>query len=230
MGEIQALKLSLHKIAVEVEKLVPRIPNPKLSLEQYTTPGELAATIAWDALIRYPHLLQEPIADLGCGTGRILAAFILAGSVGGACVEADPRLTRIALESLSPIAEEAGSSVVVINSYLAIERIPLRRGCCGIIASNPPFGVWKRGSDRVFLEAGLSLEPRVYYAILKSGNLDFHKRVGERFGYRTRLVFRAMFPIPASMRHHRSRIRRVAVDVIAFERETRGAGRALGRG
>ncbi|GAB6147617.1 hypothetical protein JCM10135_01580 [Stetteria hydrogenophila] len=70
----------------------------------------------------------------------------------------------------------------------------------------------------------MSIGAGYIYAILKSGNLDFHARKAERMGYRVILLEKALFPLPAEMEHHASRVRRVAVDVVEFRREAGGPG------
>jgi len=93
------------------------------------------------------------------------------------------------------------------------------------VVTNPPFGVWRRGADWEVLSYALNLGPEAVYAILKSGNLEFHAREAARRGYRARLLARRSFHIPAQMRHHRARVRRVEVDIVEFAREERDARR-----
>ena len=83
---------------------------------------------------------------------------------------------------------------------------------------NPPFGVQRPHADTEMLVYAMSLGARSVYAILKSGNEHYHSRLAEKMGYSFQVLYRERFPLPATMRHHRSRIRRVAVDVVVFER------------
>ncbi len=209
-------RLSLGRLSILVERYTPPIPAPRRDLEQYTTPGEIAAAIAWDALLRGYLEGSSRILDLGSGTGRLSLALLYAGAGLVVGVEADLRLLRISSEALSTAGFNGRYQPV--HYYVSRKAgLPLEKSSVDIIVSNPPFGVWKRGADTVFLRAGFELEPRVFYAILKAGNLDYHSRVAGEYGYRVRLLGRYLFPIPASMMHHRSRIRRVDVDVVAFE-------------
>ena len=209
-----ARSLRLSRLAIELDRSVPPIPGPRRELEQYTTPGDLAARLAWAALeILGPG--EWRFADLAAGTCRISAALALVGMGPGVAVEADPRLAPLCLEGLSRLGLLGAVSPVV--SWIARDRGPLARGAFELVASNPPFGVWRRGADTEVILYGLRLRPRLLLAILKHGNLDYWARVAGSEGYRVRLLLTYPFPIPASMRRHRSRIRRVEVDLVGFE-------------
>ncbi len=154
------------------------------------------------------------VADLGSGTCRLLAAFLLAGACCAVGVEADARLIELCQRGLRNLGIE--ERVLLVNSYLTPTSGPLRPGAVDIVVTNPPFGVWNKGADRRILLYALSLRPRRIYAILKHGNIHFFQRLGKKTGYRAEVMRTYMFPIPASMPKHRSRIRRVMVDVVEF--------------
>ena len=201
-------------IAILVEKYMPRIPDPSPSLEQYTTPGELAAKIALEAARAFDASARA--VDLGAGTCRLAAALALAGFEYIVAVEGDPRLPPLCIDGLESLG--VYDRVGLIVSWIAPGQGPLAPGTVDLVVMNPPFGVQRRGADRVFLEYAFSLTPQRIYAILKSGNEDFHRRLAEGAGYAMRVLYREWFPLPATMIHHRSRMRRVLVDVVEFER------------
>lgn len=212
MGEALA---RLRSLAAAIEESVPPIERPSHRLEQYTTPGELAALIAVDASRRLDSCSWA--ADLGAGTCRLAAAvaFILGCRV--VAVEVDRRLAGPCRLGLSRLGVE--SEVVFVSSWVGGSSGPLV-GRPDLVVTNPPFGVVRRGADWEILGYALGrLRPRLVYAILKSGNLEFHSVMASRRGYKASLLARSEFPIPASMPHHRSRIRRVSVDVVLFEAE-----------
>ncbi len=202
------------QLAILVEKYVPRIPDPDPSLEQYTTPGELAARIALEAAKSFDA--DARAADLGAGTCRLAAALALAGFEYIVAIEGDPRLPPLCIEGLEHLGVRGRVDIIV--SRIASRQGPLAQGSIDLVVMNPPFGVQRRGADRVFLEYAFSLAPQRIYAILKSGNEDFHSRLAEGAGYAMRVLYKEWFPLPATMMHHRSRIRRVLVDVVEFER------------
>jgi len=204
--------MRLRRLALLLSKLSPPIPNPRADLEQYTTPAELALRAALRAItIGGP---TASYADLGAGTCRLSLALALLGAGRVAAVEFDERLCSICL---SAIVDSGYEGVIQpICSHIDSGHGPLSPSRVEVIVMNPPHGVQRRGADREFLEYAFKLKPHTIIAILKSGNLDFHKRLASLWGYRTRLLWVDTIEIPASMPHHRSRIRRVKVDVIEF--------------
>ncbi len=205
--------MKASRLAILVERHVPRIPDPDPLLEQYTTPGDLAARLA--LFVTAMEGRGTPVLDLGAGTCRLSIALLLAGAGAVVGVEADPRLPPLCMRAAEELGVARGLSVV--NSRVRRGGGPLS-GWEWVIVMNPPFGVQVRGADTVFLEYAMSLGARTVYAILKSGNEEYHRGLARRHGYRYSVAWREEFPIPASMAHHRSRIRRVMVDVAVFEK------------
>lgn len=199
-----------------LEESVPPIPSPKRELEQYTTPAEIAVKIALDARLR-GILEGAVVADLACGTCRLAVATLMLGASKAAAVDADYRLSSYCLEGARKLGLE--HAIVFINSVVSPLLGPLGRGSVDMVVTNPPFGVWRRGADWEVLGYALSLGAEAVYAILKSGNFDFHSEKAGSLGYDTILISKERFPIPATMLHHRSRVRRVLVDVVLFRKK-----------
>ncbi|BAA79408.1 conserved hypothetical protein [Aeropyrum pernix K1] len=198
-----------------LERAVNPIPSPRRELEQYTTPADIAVRIAVDALLR--GLLEGALAaDLAAGTCRLGLALLLYGASRVAAVEADGRLAGLCLGAAEKLG--LGGRIFFVASRVSRRRGPLAAGSVDLVATNPPFGVWRRGADWEVLEYALRLKPRAVYAIVKSGNMGFHAAKAAGLGYSTLLISREHFPIPASMPGHRSRVRRVSVDVVLFTR------------
>ena len=215
--------MRLHRLARILEKAAPRIPQPRIDLEQYTTPAELALKLALYASRDEPEI----IADLGAGTCRLAAAAALVTGAKVIAVEVDERLAPLCIRA----AEELGVAGLVefIASRVSGESGPLTPGMVDVVVTNPPFGVHRRGADWEILRYAMSIRARAVYAILKSGNFDFHSREAEKHGYKANLLEKAWFPLPAEMEHHTSRVRRVEVDVVEFRREEGGPGRGASR-
>lgn len=205
---------SIRRLAALLERAVPPIPEPSPDLEQYTTPAELALSVA--LLAMKVGGKNGSYADLGAGTCRLAAALALLGAARVVAIELDPRLCSICRDSLKSL--NLLGNVTTVCSVLTRVSGPLRSGAVDIVVSNPPFGVQRRGADKEFILYALRLRPRAAVFILKSGNLDFHTRLARTEGYTTRLLWSDFIAIPASMRHHRSRIRRVRVDIVEFHR------------
>jgi len=200
------------QLARIIEEASPQIPNPNPILEQYTTPGDIAARLAVNIKIR--GLNNEWISDLGAGTCRLSLALSLVGVDKIIPVDADQRFAGLCIKSYERLGLEPPT---YITSWIKADEGPLKPGRIGIIVMNPPFGVQRRGADTEFLLYAMSLQPYMIYAILKTGNESYHNRLAEEKGYRHQVLYREWFPIPASMEHHYSRIRRVRVNVSLFK-------------
>ncbi len=208
--------MSLGRLKVLLEQLIPTIESPSRALEQYTTPAEIALAMA--SWARDAGILEgSAVVDLGAGTCRIAVAALLLGARTAVAVDVDERPAPACLSAAERLGLRGRLSYIV--GYLSSSSGPLRPGLSDIVMMNPPFGVWRRGADREFLEYAMYLRPRAVIAVVKSGNLEFHRRLALGQGYRLKLIGVYDFPIPASMPHHRSRVRRVKVDIVELSRE-----------
>ena len=202
--------MRVSRLAPVLEEAAPPIPSPDRRLEQYTTPAEEALKIAVHLSSR-GHL-DETIVDLAAGTCRLALAALLAGAPRAVAVDADPRLAGLCMQAARRLDLEG--RLQPVTSWITRGRGPLSRA--RVIMSNPPWGVWRRGADWEILSYALSLRPSVVIAILKSGNIAFHKEKAREHGYTVRLLWSFSFPVPASMPGHRSRVRRFTADVVEF--------------
>lgn len=206
----------ISKISKLLEEVTPGIPKPIRELEQYTTPAHIALRIAQHA--KLSGLLEDSVVvDLGAGTCRLSLATLLLGAPKVVAVDIERRLQPLCMEAARRLGLEGFIEFIV--SHISRDRGPIGscEGC--IVVTNPPFGVWRRGADTEFILYALSLKPSRVYAILKSGNLGYHRGLALSRGYNVKLLWTLKFPIPASMEHHSSRVRRVDVDVLCYERE-----------
>jgi len=202
--------MRLSRLAKILEESVPKIPNPEEKLEQYTTPAELALKVALVAIEEGGKI----IADLGAGTCRMAIAALLLGASKAIAIEYDRRLSKLCLDAAKSLG--VSNRLLYVISRIATEEGPLKE--VDVIITNPPFGVRKRGADKEFLLYAMNTKTPIIIAIVKSGNLYFHKHIALEKGYGLRLLWSEAFPIPALMPKHRSRIRRVKVDVIELKK------------
>ncbi|MEM2875527.1 MAG: METTL5 family protein [Candidatus Bathyarchaeia archaeon] len=134
---------------------VPINPNPKVSLEQYTIPPEVAAEILYIAGYVNDDLIGKKVLDLGCGTGRLAigAAYLGASEVTGIDID------REAVEIAKIASKELGLNGV--TEWVAGDLYAIR-GDYHTVVQNPPFGVQRKGADRLFIKRALELGNRVY--------------------------------------------------------------------
>jgi len=139
-------------------------PSPKPSLEQYTIPADVAATILYIAAYTHSDIVDKTVLDLGCGTGRLAlgAAFLGAEKVVG--VDIDKTAIKVAYNN--SVKTELKNRVQWI-----VADIDVAHGKFDTVLQNPPFGVQRRKADRKFLEKALEVG-EVIYSLHKSSHKD----------------------------------------------------------
>lgn len=146
------------KIAIELSKL-EEFQNPKISLEQYMTPPELAADILHNAYMQ-GDIEGKKVLDLGTGTGIFaIGAALLGAEVTAA--EKDEEALDIAKEN----AEEV--EVLEFIDFLKGD-ISEIEGEYDTVLMNPPFSVHSDEGMK-FLEKALSSGEKVY-SVIYTGN------------------------------------------------------------
>lgn len=198
-----------------LEREVPRIEAPSQGLEQYTTPAELVIDML-SVPLRKGLLDGAAVADLGSGTCRIAIASLLLGAARSIAVDFDQRFGEACAYSAQRLGVSWG--LLFVPAWIGSDIGPLRAGSIDVIVMNPPFGVWRRGADREFMEYAMGLKAKEIVALVKSGNLDFHTRLAMSRGYSLNFLGTHDFLIPAAMPHHRSRVRRIKVDMVELTR------------
>ena len=185
--------------------------SPVEELEQYRTPGDVAAHVLWDAYLR-GDVSDRVVVDLGCGTGVLAYGSLLLGAAGAVCLDIDWKALEVARENLGKFR---GMFDLIAGD---VGRSPLRPlgGDC-VVIMNPPFGVKRRGADAVFLREALKLCPRVY-SIHKYAprSLDVLTRIAGECGYSATVISMATMSLRQRLRHHRRRVYRFEVLLIRF--------------
>ena len=181
-------------------------PAPKIFLEQFSTPPELAANILCTATYSFDDVVGRSVCDLGCGGG----IFAIGAAYLGAEYTVGIDIDRLAVTQACRTARELG-----IDVDWVIGDIALLREKFDTVIQNPPFGVRRHGMDRVFLEKALSIADTVY-SIHKGGkeNRKFiEKTVVEKLNGQVTSVVEAELVIPYMFNFHRKQKYRITVDV-----------------
>lgn len=197
-------KWELALLLARVPDLVPCHP----SLEQYTTPAEIAADVLFIVLQR-EGLAGRHVVDLGSGTGRLAIGCALLGASRVVGVEIESRFVYAAREA----ARSLKASVEFVHGDIACIR-----GKFDLVVQNPPFGVRRKGADRRFLNKAFSLS-NIVYSIHKSDNKirQFIKQFAAKRGFKSVIVKSYSFPIPYSLPQHVKTVHRVRVDLWRFQ-------------
>jgi len=206
-------------------------PYPKASLEQYTIPADVAATMLYIAAYTNNDIIDRSVLDLGCGTGRLAlgAAFLGARQVVG--VDIDKTSVMVAFENSVRTRLKEKVQWIVAG-------IDVIREDFDTVLQNPPFGVQRRKADRKFLEKALETG-KVIYSLHKSSHRDktlikklkasktsiapatpapFLEKFIERRGGKTKAVYATVMTIPHMFDFHTKRKHEFIADLYVIER------------
>jgi len=220
-------KLDLEMLLSKIEQH----PSPKPSLEQYTIPADVAATMLYIAAYTYNNIIDKTVLDLGCGTGRLAlgAAFLGATQIIG--VDIDKTAVKTAFENSKKIGLSNKVQWVVAD-------IDAIHGKFDTVLQNPPFGIQKRKADRKFLKKALEVGDSIYSlhkssqkgkAFIKKLKADrtnavpvppspFVERFVEGHNGRINAVFAMLMTIPHMFSFHTKRKHEFVVDLYVIER------------
>jgi putative methylase len=219
---------------LELELLLSQIaphPSPKPSLEQYTIPADVAATMLHIAAYSYGDIVGKAVLDLGCGTGRLAlgAAFLGAKQVVG--IDIDKGSIEVAFEN--SMRTNLKEKVQWITGD-----IDTVHGSFDTVLQNPPFGVQRRKADRKFLEKALE-SGKVVYSLHKGEDEDkafikklkankanvapvapspFLEKFIEGHGGKIKAVYAVVMTIPHMFNFHTKRKHEFVVNLFVIER------------
>nr|WP_206203554.1 METTL5 family protein [Thermococcus sp. M36] len=185
--------------------------NPKPELEQYRTPGSVAADLLWLAL-SMGDIENKVVADLGAGTGVLTVGACLLGAVKVYAVEKDASALEVLMHNVR--AHSIEECVEVVHSDVSEFS-----GRVDTVVMNPPFGSQNPHADRPFLIKAFEVSDVVYSIHLAKPAV---RRFIEAFvgdaGFSITHRVTLPFEIPAQFFFHRKRLERIRVDVYRFQR------------
>ncbi len=136
-------------------------PSPKVGWEQYTSSSEVAANLLFIAAFTFNDIVGCTVFDLGCGNGMLGIGAALIGAKHVVGLDLDSSVLKIAKRN----SLKMGVSNLI--DFVAMDVADIN---CSVdtVLQNPPFGVQRKSSDRIFLKKGIELAD-VTYTIHKYG-------------------------------------------------------------
>ena len=184
---------------------VPKHPNPKVDLEQYSTPAIIAADLLWNAY-SLGDIADKKVMDLGCGTGIFAIASKLLGAASAIGVDIDKDSTDL------------DSSYCGDVNFICSDICDLENDFdVDTIFQNPPFGSQKnakKGADLKFISKAIELSPKVLYSFHMASTEEFLISYFEKNDLEITHIFRYNFPIPKIYEFHTRESANVEVIVI----------------
>ncbi|AIF70236.1 DNA methylase [Palaeococcus pacificus DY20341] len=185
--------------------------NPKFGLEQYKTPGNVAAELLWLAY-SLDEIEDRVIADLGAGTGVLSVGACLLGAKKVYAVEKDEEALKIAEENVKSLKLEECVELI----HADVGSFPQR---VDAVIMNPPFGSQNPKADRPFLLKAFEISDVVYSIHLAKPEVrKFIEAFVRDNGFEITHRINIDFEIPAQFFFHKKRLERIRVDIYRFER------------
>jgi len=198
--------MSKKTLAVTLSKLKSFV-NPKISLEQYQTDSDIAATILWEADMQ--GLVKDKIiTDLGAGTGVLGIGCLLLGAKKVYFVEKDKDAIVTLTQNIAQMEDlyELGEYEIICKdvSHFEIKS--------ELVITNPPFGTQIKGSDIKFLEIAMFLSDKVI-SFHKTETADYINKFIKNNGFSVEETMCVAFPLKNTMKQHKKRLERIDVTI-----------------
>lgn len=184
---------------------VPKHPNPKVDMEQYSTPATIAADLLWNAY-SLGDIADKKVMDLGCGTGIFAIASKLLGAASAIGVDIDKNSIDLASSYCGDV-DFICSDICDLENDFDVDTI----------FQNPPFGSQKnakKGADLKFISKAIELSPKVLYSFHMASTEEFLISYFEKNDLEITHIFRYNFPIPKIYEFHTKESANVEVIVI----------------
>ncbi|OYR43304.1 MULTISPECIES: METTL5 family protein [unclassified Halorubrum] len=193
--------------------VVAGFEEPRVALEQYPTPPDLAAHVVHLADL-HGDVDGRTVLDLGTGTGMLALAAALRGPARVLGVELD----RDALLTATGNQRRVAASAPVHWIQADATRLPLAVPDPVTVVMNPPFGArdGNRNADRGFL-ATASRVATVSYSVHNAGSREFVEAFAADEGGEVTHAFAADFAIDAQFDHHSDESRDIDAEVYRIE-------------
>ena len=189
--------MRLSQLPTHLDKLLG-FKSPKSLLEQWKTPGKIAAE-----LISLADVYGKTVLDLGCGTGVLSIAAKLMGAKKVIGVELDEGALEIAHQNSTKLNLDVEWIHDNALSYSPTENFD-------IVIMNPPYGSVVRGMDKKFIEAALKIAPEVFVLVSSYSRKFFEEH------YQAQFLKTFKFPLTSQQSFHKKSTRELEVDLLKF--------------
>ncbi|HDO19895.1 MAG TPA: DNA methylase [Thermoplasmatales archaeon] len=199
------------KHLAQILSKLERYSLPKPDLEQYVTPGDIAADLLWRAYMS-GKLEGKIVADLGCGTAVLSIGAALLGAARVYAVEIDDDVIPVAERNI--MNADVRNIIDLINTDVSRFHISV-----DTVVMNPPFGCQREHADRVFLKKAFEIGTSVFSIHLSKPEVRrFIWVFSKEHGFK--IVWREirLFDIPAQFIFHKKKMDRITVDLYQFEK------------
>jgi len=188
--------------------------NPKVRLEQHSTPSHIAAEILWDCYMQ-GKIQGKVIVDLGAGTGILGLGALLLGAEKVLLVESEESAHQILLANYEMLKSEysiPGSADIRLDSA---QNVSFE---ADVVIQNPPFGTKDTHADKIFLETAINIAPTII-SFHKASTDVFIKAFADDKNLKIARVWRFDFPLKKTMKHHEKKVQNIEVNCYQLEKK-----------
>jgi predicted RNA methylase len=203
----KAITIRKHNLVIKLQTVAPH-PQPKVALEQYTIPADLAAEILFRACYEFGDIQGKSVIDLGTGTGRLA----LGASILGAEYVVGAELDLLALDVAARSCRRLG-----LKTDWVLADIETLRGPVDTVVMNAPFGTKRPHADLRFIQTALRIG-KVIYSIHKTSTRNHLNRWFREHDTKAEVVMTTKMEIRHQFSFHKKRSHYVDVDVYRIVR------------
>ncbi|KAM0687289.1 Methyltransferase-like protein 5 [Conglomerata obtusa] len=199
--------MKLKQLKMELTR-VKSFDNPKILLEQYITPHDIAAALIYTAHFEYNDIEDKKILDLCSGTGMLSVAASFFNPAHITCLECD-------LDSINTCKENF-TFFEIENYEIVHERFEdnVFMDKFDTVIMNPPFGTRCRGVDTAAVDFALDVG-NVVYSLHKRSTRDY---LLEKYK-NSKVIAEVEYDIKRSYKFHKKNVKPIEVDLIRFVKE-----------
>jgi putative methylase len=213
---------SKKQLAVLLSKL-QGFKQPKIKLEQYQTPSEIAAEWAWQMALN-GDVEGKIIADFACGPGIIGIALLILGAKKVHFVDCDPKIIQICKQNYHQVLEKYELSNAQFH-ICDIKDFNLNRSNSSIapidiVVQNPPFGTQQKHHDRIFLLKAFNTAD-IVYSMHKSATFEFIRAISSDNQFEITHKWFHKFTLPKTMPHHNKKQASVDVNIWRLQKSSK---------
>lgn len=182
---------SKKELEVVLSKL-KQISSPKVNLEQYATPSNIAAEVLWLAFMN-GDIKNKIVADFGCGNGVL--------GIGAALLGAKKIIFLDADNSSLFIAKHNFENLKLKNAIFLHDDIMNFNEKVDTVIQNPPFGVQNEHADRSFLIRAM-MSSKTIYSFHKMESRNFITALAKDYNFKLNSLLKFKFRLKKTQAFH----------------------------
>lgn len=202
----------MKEIGIIISQLLG-FSEPSLKLEQYETDGEAINFFLTKA---FKDIQGSTVLDLGSGTGFLSFACSLAGARFILGVEIDKKAILISKSNLQKL-QDKGLNVNVSFICCDVETFNTKKKF-DVCVMNPPFGIQKRFSDRIFLKKAFETSD-IIWTFLSRDSKPFVETFAKENNFEISQYFKTKIQLRKKFYFHTKRVEFLEVDLYRLVRQ-----------